>query len=318
MHVNKMGIPNLLLVLCPTIGLSPPFLRLLIEHSSELFGTPPAKEQAAPSPSPSPLPNLLPRPTAATTGRKSPAPIVTDADAPELDMPRTFPSPLPDFSVTGASPRQDDGWGSRPVSPAVQDSAPLPPSPTGSTRRKKAAGAAQQTQQPARRDAGVVAFPPTTEASTTSTLLEQPPLLRQRKRSIIDLANAAFSSSSTSDKTAARSTPGSTTSLAVPPSPSGQGSTQPAEDVLPPAGIVAAKKHIFSTPISDRFKSTSSVLPSFRSSASKPAKAPKPATDPSKKPSMWNRGYGQAVGDVAEAAAAAEKREAALGTSSAP
>jgi hypothetical protein len=310
-HVNKMGIPNLLLVLCPTIGLSPPFLRLLIEHSSELFGTPPPTEQVA-SPTPSPVPSLPPRLAIATPGRKSPPAIINDADAPELDMPRTFPSPLPDFSVTGASPRQDDGWGSRPVSPAVQDSASLPPSPTSSTRRQTQ----HSSQQSARRDVGV-AFP-SVEGGPAPSLLEQPPSLRQRKRSIIDLANAAFSSSSSSDKTAARSTPGSTTSLAAPSPPTEQQSQQPTEDVLPPAGIVAAKKHIFSTPISDRFKSTSSVLPSFRSHTSKPAKALKPTTDPSKKPSMWNRGYGQVGSDTSEAAAATDRREAALGTTSAP
>lgn len=288
-----MGIPNLLLVLCPSICLSPPFLRLLIEHSAELFESLPQPE---PAPASAPSPPLPPRPTATPT-RAAPPSIVTDSEAPELDMPKTFPSPLPDFSVTEASPRPSGGggsgggWGTRPASPGLSphtaspELVALPLSPSGSPKRKKTS--LPTSSAAAKPEAGDVAASVALDSAAGSgggALLEQPPMLRQRKRSIIDLANAAFASSSDKGGAGAgRSNPTSSSSPAA---------EQAVEDVLPPAGIVAAKKHMFSTPIADRFKGSSSVLPSFRSHSSKAPKPSKTAPDAGKKPTLWGRSGG--------------------------
>lgn len=263
-----MGIPNLLLVLCPSICLSPPFLRLLIEHSTDLFDTPPAAE---PSPALAPSPVLPPRPTISTPLNRDGSKSSTGSDAPELDMPRTFPSPLPDFSVTESSPRtRHDGWSTPPLSPASTSSAltpelvALPTSPSGSPKQRKKTSL--PTPASAKWDEGDAAAP--LAESNAGLLLDQPTLLtRQRKRSIIDLANAAYKGLGSSDKEKTRSDSVASSSASGGP-PSARSNSIPEdgqqpEDILPPPGIVAAKKNLFSTPIVDRFK------PSFRSHSSK-------------------------------------------------
>ncbi|CED82848.1 Rac GTPase-activating protein BCR/ABR [Phaffia rhodozyma] len=119
-EVNKMTLSNLLLVFCPSLCFSPPFLRLLVENYSVLFVTPPLPSTV------SSKPTLPPRPLGPSQHTRSSSSCL-DQTAPLLEL----SSPCPElFSGLSRRPSRDalkeanDMW--------IGDlGKPLPPQPVG-------------------------------------------------------------------------------------------------------------------------------------------------------------------------------------------
>ena len=121
-HENKMTLSNLLLVFCPSLCLSPPFLRLLVENHSFLLDHSPATVDSnsnlnAPSSNPPILPPrplsssaVLPPPSNPPPPRTSPPrKKMAAVDPPRLDVRVPSTSPLPSFATLAKEEKSRSG-----------------------------------------------------------------------------------------------------------------------------------------------------------------------------------------------------------------
>lgn len=250
---NKMTIQNLLLVFCPSLCLSPPFLRTLIDSRTTLFETSPSiSVDFIPRPSPH-APSLPPRPSqdsASTTSAPALESVLSlsstrsASDPPRLDLPPELKD-LPTFSPSNT----------RSVStPASVDS--LPQQVKLSPRRALIQPLPDKLPSPWTREDGV---PPREDASsspfahTRGVIVGEPGLAISRNESRKQSLTTTASDHSSEISPISSSRSSRTPSLARVP---GEG---PTIDSLPPLGVVASRRNIFSTPIADRFKSNSNT-----------------------------------------------------------
>lgn len=274
-HENKMTLSNLLLVFCPSLCLSPPFLRLIVENHATLLddSSRSTTTDDGPVPFPTKPPALPARPMAKVA---SPVPqsqqghtrtiSSVSVDPPKLDPPNLETSPLPTFSALAPSTSNTSAASGR--------------------RSQDSHGSSASTSSPAKKGGlfsrpGVLATGGTSPSSWTGSVgkrrnMSTPPSPRQDSHTegglLLDIAGGKKNASSVDLPLGASTASGSAAAADLAVSRRASEDSQPLRspateeppaDVLPPAGVVAARRHIFGTPISDRFKSTST--PTFHS-----------------------------------------------------